>query len=113
MFAQLKKDGKITPDEVFDEGDIDLSDIEDGGRYYGGFIFVSSLAQQYASFGRQPVTGRMVKVKDFSHTEHFIFLITTRIKTYVLSFVLIIMEMRVVISGRSYIYQLVLKSPDE
>ena len=63
IFAQLMKDGKLPPDQVFNEDDVNIFDIKDGERYYSGFTFMSSLAPQYASLGRLSSTS------DGSHCE--------------------------------------------
>ena len=40
LFVQNQKNGDISIDEVFDENNVDQSDILEGQRYYRGFMFV-------------------------------------------------------------------------
>ena len=51
IFEQLKKDNKIPVDAAFDPADVDMSDINDGDRFYGGWTHVSSVAEIYATLG--------------------------------------------------------------
>ena len=40
LFVQNQKNGDIGIDEVFDENNVDQSDILEGQRYYRGFMFL-------------------------------------------------------------------------
>jgi len=51
IFEQLQKDDKIPIDAEFDPADVDMSDIHDGDRFYGGWTFVSSVSEIYATQG--------------------------------------------------------------
>jgi hypothetical protein len=51
IFLQLKKDGKLPLDAVFDPAVVELRDIKDGERFYGGFTFVSGVAETYVTKG--------------------------------------------------------------
>ena len=49
----MSKSQKIPSDAVFDTSVVEMSDIEDGKRYYGGMIFVPSVAERYVACGRK------------------------------------------------------------
>ena len=63
IFAQCKKAKSIPDDEVFNEDVVDYSDIDDNGRYYGGFVFVPSVASHICA------TGRMTASADAAHCD--------------------------------------------
>lgn len=52
IFDQCKKSNNIPTDAAFDKDVIDMSDITDNGRYYGGLLFVPRVAAQYCELGR-------------------------------------------------------------
>ncbi|PXF39881.1 hypothetical protein BWQ96_10412 [Gracilariopsis chorda] len=52
IFMQCKKSKKNAEDAIFDKDNIDVSDISDAGRYYGGILFVPSVASRYCLSGR-------------------------------------------------------------
>ena len=49
IHMQQVKSGKLPKDAVFNDAQVDLADIVDGDRYYGGFTYCSSLAAHYAA----------------------------------------------------------------
>lgn len=51
IFLQCKKDGLVRDDEKFDDSLVDFSDVQDGSRYYGGFVFVPSTSGHLCSIG--------------------------------------------------------------
>jgi hypothetical protein len=51
IFGQLKLCGEVPLDAVFDVAGVDMTNIKDGEMYYGGFTFVSSVAELYATQG--------------------------------------------------------------
>ena len=53
IFGQCKKAKSIPANEIFNEDAVDYSDIDDNGRYYGGFIFTPSVAQRICATGRR------------------------------------------------------------
>jgi hypothetical protein len=63
IFAQLQKVNKLPKDDVFNASAIDLSDIDDAGLYYAGFVFSSSAAQTYVA------SGVLSSAADASHCE--------------------------------------------
>lgn len=46
IFHLCKKGKSIPPDATFNASMVDMSDIDDTGRYYGGMLFVSSVASR-------------------------------------------------------------------
>ena len=44
IFQQAVKGGFLQHEDVFDENDVDVSDIKEGENYYSGFLFVPSVA---------------------------------------------------------------------
>ena len=63
IFGQCEKAKSIPTDEIFDEDVVDYSDIDENGRYYGGFIFNPSVAQRICA------TGRMTASADAAHCD--------------------------------------------
>jgi hypothetical protein len=61
VFHQLKKEGAIDQEQLFDAGQVDQRDIFSDGRYYAGVTFVSSVAKIYAK------RGSMLSASDASH----------------------------------------------
>lgn len=53
IFKQCKKGKSIPADAVFSEDALDMSDISDTGKYYGGLLFVPSVANRYVELGRK------------------------------------------------------------
>lgn len=53
IFDQKKKILAIPKEATFNEEAVDMSDIEDCGRYYGGFWFIPTVATQYCQYGRK------------------------------------------------------------
>ncbi|CAN8075950.1 unnamed protein product [Agarophyton chilense] len=53
IFKQFQKTKKIDKDAVFDRDVVEISDIKDNERYYGGFLFVPSVAERYCKKGRR------------------------------------------------------------
>ena len=53
IFTQSDKSKKIPDDALFDEDVIDMSDISDNQRYYGGILFLPSVAASYCLCGRK------------------------------------------------------------
>ena len=53
IFQQCKNAKNIQEDAKFNEEVIDMSDIAEDGRYYGGLLFVPSVAARYYSLGRK------------------------------------------------------------
>lgn len=53
----------MAKDADFDVANVDMTDIKEGENYYGGFTFVSSVAEQYAKRGLQ------TSYADASHME--------------------------------------------
>jgi hypothetical protein len=51
IHERLKKEQKLHADAIFDEAGVYLGDIVDGEEYYGGFAFVPSVAERYATYG--------------------------------------------------------------
>ena len=63
IFEQCKK-AKIFPQEaLFDEGVVELDDIDDGGNYYAGFMFTPSVAKHMCA------TARMTFATDAAHCD--------------------------------------------
>lgn len=56
IFNQRKKDGFVCNDETFDARCVDLRDVDDNAEYYGGFLFVPSIAEHFCKFGRKTST---------------------------------------------------------
>lgn len=46
IFAQCKKAGSIRSRAVFKKDTVEITDIEDHGRYYGVLLFVPSVASK-------------------------------------------------------------------
>ena len=63
IHEQKKKSGTLPSDAVFNAADVDLTNIKDGELYYGGWTYVSSLAETYAK------KGLMTAYADASHME--------------------------------------------
>lgn len=63
IFEQCKKSGTLPKDAKFVDSVVDLSDIEDNNRYYGGFIFIPSIASHFC------IHGRMTSSADAAHCE--------------------------------------------
>ncbi|PXF42487.1 hypothetical protein BWQ96_07796 [Gracilariopsis chorda] len=53
LFKQYKKAKKLPSDATFDRDVVDMTDISDDGRYYGGLLFVPSIAAAYCQYGRR------------------------------------------------------------
>lgn len=63
IFAQCKKAKTIPDDESFNADVVDCSVIHEDGRYYGGFIFVPSVASHICA------TGRNTSATDAAHCD--------------------------------------------
>ena len=63
IFNQKKLCGQVAKDAVFDVATVDMADIKDDEKYYGGFTFVNSVAEQYAK------KGLLTAFADASHME--------------------------------------------
>lgn len=53
IFSRCKKEKSIPEEEVFNADVVDCSDINEQDRYYGGFIFVPSIAAHICETGRK------------------------------------------------------------
>jgi hypothetical protein len=51
IFIQMQAGGQVPRDAVFNAEDVDVTNIAEGEVYYGGFTFVSSVAELYATRG--------------------------------------------------------------
>lgn len=63
IFDQGKKNGTVQKEERFDPNIVDVSDIEDDHTYYGGFLFIPSIAVHMCR------TARMTAAADASHCQ--------------------------------------------
>lgn len=56
IFNQCIKKKNIPSVAHFDADVVDFSELDDNGRYYGGILFIPSVASNYSKYGRPTAT---------------------------------------------------------
>ena len=70
IFVQMQAGGQVSIDAVFSVEDVNMTNIVDGEVFYGGFTFVSSVAELYATQGHKTAYADAAHMEGKGHNTH-------------------------------------------